>query len=386
MLIIVWTVLLVLFLGKTLGLPVGLMLVSGDSMKPTLNPYDLVVGVKPSFEGGVDVGDIVVVVIPRGDWRTTGIIHRVISLFEDNGVSYVVTRGDNVRFSDPPEPVSRVRYIVVGRIPNYITIPAIGFVLGFLVAYYAMYYPYKRWETGILPPPGSVAAVILVVFALFNAAYIGAVYVDNTPIRFTMPISVSESVAMDLYNSSVIVKLDYANTSLLGVDNCVFLLSGLRFNVKAVLEDSGPPAVIRVPIPEELWSAVWNYTSRNVYTLPSYPAGVEEDFTLRCKVEFREGVLTDSFPLRVVWREPLFLQGSNGTLVIVNRNPVPLNMHIYLLDVNLSKTIFMGNLTVDGSSNLTIRIPGMSRGHLVRVQAFYDFLGKQRFYGGCIHG
>jgi signal peptidase I len=379
-------VIIVLFMGKTLGLPFALMMVSGESMKPTLNPFDIVVGVSPRFTGGVNVGDIVVVVLPGKDWRTTGVIHRVVRIYEDNGVEYVVTRGDNVGYDDPPVLLSNVRYLVVGRVPNYVTIPIIGIILGFIIGYYAVYYPYKRWETGVLPPPGSLAAVIVFVFALFNVAYVGAVYLDGTPSRFVLPVSIAESVTENVSDSSVIVELRYTNTTLLRAGNCFFSMGKERFHGNVVIGRVESPAVIKVTVPRDLWLSAWNHTSHQITSLPSYPARIGGFFSLHCEVEFSNGVLKSVYPLQIVWSEPLFVQGDNGSLVIVNKNPVPINISILLFDTNLSKTILDRNITIPGVHNEVIRLPSSSRGHLVRIIAHYEFLGVKRIYGGFING
>ena len=384
--IVVMIIVVVLFMGKTLGLPVALMLVSGDSMKPTLNPLDLVLGVQPSLKGGVHTGDIVVVVLPGSDWRTTGVIHRVVKIYEANGAELVVTRGDNVKYNDPPVPLDNVKYIVTGKIPNYITIPALGLLLGFMVGYYALYYPYKRWEEGVLPPPGSLATTIILVFALFNMAYVGAVYLDSTPNKFTIPIFISESVEENLQDNTVTIILHYENTSILGVKDCFFTLDGEKFNTTPALARNDSRAIITVQFTRSLWISAWNYTSERIIKLPSYPARISEYFFLKCNVLFTDGLLRSSYPLQVVWSEPLFLQGNNGSLVIVNRNPLALNMSLTLLDVNISKTIMSQNINVARACNTTIKIPEASRGHLIRIMAYYDFLGVHRFYGGFIHG
>ncbi len=375
-----------LFMGKTLGLPVAIMLVSGDSMKPTLNPLDLVLCVHPSLRGGVSTGNIVVVILPGNDWRTTGVIHRVVKIYEVNGVKYIVARGDNVKYNDPPVPLGNVKYVVIGRAPNYITIPALGLVLGFMIGYYALHYPYKKWENKVLPPPGSVATVIVLAFALFNMAYIGAVYLDSTPNRFSIHIYISESVIENLQNNTATISLRYKNTSIIGIKDCFFTVAEEKFNATPVLVRNNSRAVIHVQFPRSFWISVWFYTSEKLSGLPSYPARINEYFFLKCTVLFDDGVLKSSYPLKVIWSEPLFMQGNNGSLVIVNRNPLPLNVTLRMFDLDVSKTIMSQNITLARTGNTIIEIPEGSHGHMIRVMAYYDFLGVHRFYGCVIRG
>lgn len=385
-LVTITTVLVVLLMGKTLGLPIAVMLVSGNSMKPTLNPFDLVVGFHPSLTGGVKTGNIVVVVIPGNDWRTTGVIHRVVKIYEENNVVYIVTRGDNVKYNDPPVPLYSVKYVITGRVPNYVTIPSLGILLGFIVGYYALYYPFKRWKNGTLPIPGSLATVIVIVFALFNMAYIGAVYLDSTSNRFSIPISLSERVSEDLRNESIIVQLNYTNIRLLNIEDCFFVFHGEKLSSTPLLVENGSPSTIIVHVPRRLWSLAWNYTSEQVSSLALYPARISSFLSLSCTIKFSEGTLRDTYPLELVWSEPLFVQGIDHSLVIINNNPVPLRIGLVLYDVNISRVVMISNFTATRLGNTTIEIPFTSYGHLIRVMAYYDFLGVHRFYGGYING
>lgn len=92
----------------SLGGTIAYIAVSGDSMLPTLNPGDLVV---TRAQGSYQVGDMIVYVVPRGDFaQGRKVVHRIVGGDAATGFSM---RGDNNSFVDPwkPRPDD-----VVGRI------------------------------------------------------------------------------------------------------------------------------------------------------------------------------------------------------------------------------------------------------------------------------
>lgn len=75
-----------------------IMVVTSDSMLPTLKPYDLIVVERVDIEQ-IEVGDIVVF-----DTHMEGlgiVAHRAIEIFTVNGEIGIDTQGDNVESSDP---------------------------------------------------------------------------------------------------------------------------------------------------------------------------------------------------------------------------------------------------------------------------------------------
>ncbi len=107
-------VLVVLLLGKTLRLPVALLIVTGHSMEPTLEPLDLLLAVSPSLKEP-EPRDIVV-------WCTDSLrlhctVHRLLEINETT----IVTKGDNDKTNpapDPPVPRTMLVYVVAARIPR----------------------------------------------------------------------------------------------------------------------------------------------------------------------------------------------------------------------------------------------------------------------------
>ncbi len=101
--IAVTVVLIALFSEK---LPVFASVVFGTSMLPTLRPLDIVIAVKPWVKK-VRVGEIAIVEVDG-----VRLVHRVIEIKD----GYVITKGDNNRFADPPTRI--VLGVVVAIIPR----------------------------------------------------------------------------------------------------------------------------------------------------------------------------------------------------------------------------------------------------------------------------
>ena len=98
-----------------------LAVVEGNSMEPLLQTGDVVIVVKSSK---IDVGDVIV----YRKYDGVLIIHRVIKFINLNGRTFIVTKGDNNLFADPP--ISK--YQVIGKVLTIndmiVKIPSIGLI------------------------------------------------------------------------------------------------------------------------------------------------------------------------------------------------------------------------------------------------------------------
>jgi signal peptidase len=71
-----------------------------DSMKPSINPGDLVV-TRPVNPGELHVGDVILYKVRLGN-ATYRITHRIVAVKTDpSGGHYFVTKGDNRKYPDP---------------------------------------------------------------------------------------------------------------------------------------------------------------------------------------------------------------------------------------------------------------------------------------------
>jgi len=92
----------------------SIMVVTSDSMLPTLKPYDLIIVERVPIDH-VKVGDIIAF---DSHIEGLGIIaHRAVEIFDDNGEIGIDTQGDNVESPDPWVVHSED---LIGRVKNVI--------------------------------------------------------------------------------------------------------------------------------------------------------------------------------------------------------------------------------------------------------------------------
>ncbi len=113
-----------LILGRYIGSPISIVIVSGTSMRPTLDIGDLAILVRDS-----DVGEGDIVLWCRNNLDC--ILHRVYQI----NSTYVITKGDANEVPDPPIPIDRIEYKAVLTLPSYIWIPFIIASLYLIVKY-----------------------------------------------------------------------------------------------------------------------------------------------------------------------------------------------------------------------------------------------------------
>ncbi len=86
-----------------------------DSMKPTINPGDIVIVIPKYLHKNIDVGDIVLYKITLPSNKTIMVLHRVIDIDD----SFIITKGDNRDFRDPWKvPYDNIIGVFIFRIPR----------------------------------------------------------------------------------------------------------------------------------------------------------------------------------------------------------------------------------------------------------------------------
>lgn len=122
------------------GAPVIIILV-GNSMLPTLNPYDIII-LESLGNEDVKVGDVVAIKSNDPLITSNSIVHRVIKVWEKDDKTFVQTKGDNNK--NPDHAIASQD--IVGRMKY--SVPLFGLLIG---------------------APGNI---IIMGSALFLAAYI----------------------------------------------------------------------------------------------------------------------------------------------------------------------------------------------------------------------
>lgn len=337
------TAVILLFLGRVVGLPVTLVIVSGRSMLPTLQVGDLVVGVKSSFR----VGDVVI-------WcasPTYCVIHRVIKI----SGNVIVTKGDNNPAPDPPIPKSLVKYKVVLIIRKHLWLPA---VLGILAVYaYANrdYFRKRRVR------PGDVASLILTSFIVFNAAValLAPTYYPLEQGSLAVP-RVTLRYASMLGNGNVVIALNTYNTRLINVTQCLVGVYGSSKYYGCSAEVLSPSQIVVRGVPPHILE--------NLLEKGGGP------LLISIKATILFGELRGTYYVYPSWRKPL-VKVTEGTVIIANPNPAPLRVNVTTLTSNKlgPANVTSKNYVLAPHSVITLNL---SKYRYAYVRIEYFFRGK----------
>jgi len=361
--------LVILFLGKLLYLPLAFMLIVGRSMEPMYRVGDLVVGVA-TYLKSYSVGDVVVWC--RDFLRTACVVHRVIDVSED----HVVTKGDANPGPDFPIPSSWVSYVVVGYAPLYLWLPLIG-----LAVFLAGYASYKESEKRIYIQPGFVAIAIIASYIAINAFILGFTYIDNSPPFYSTPRVDLLTTYLDIVNMVYVIMFNISEYRFI---NAVCSLSeGIFTNVSTAI--NGSIARLSIDIPSQFFSYLWNKSSaKGISFLPSPPASVQESFDVSCTTIFDKAMLSGRYIAVFSWREPI-VKAFNDTLIVENQNPVPMKLHIELFSRARGSIVYSKEYVIEPFSIIVIdfsKVVDAVGEYDARV--YYIFLGVVRGQGAKI--
>ncbi len=335
-------VFVVLLLGRVLGLPTAVILVSGRSMEPTLFIGDMVVAIKGSF----NEGDIVI-------WcssLTYCVIHRVINISGNE----VILKGDNNPFPDPPINKSKVMYRVIAVIPRYVWLPPVIAVSALLI-YRNRRVLLQEFE------PGKMASITLALFVLFST-----VIVFITPISSSRNIIWNKVPSMWLINlalfrnGTAVINYGMENTEIFRIDDCIIRVEG--FNISPIKC-------------EAVWADTRVYVTPPQRTLAKmYLSGINS-YVLTLNITLTKGRLLGQYRIGMQWRK-LDVNINSTTLTIRNPNPIPVNVSITYSVLLQNHTIITlsRNVTVDEFGTIAVQLP---EGVDVRVTVKYKFMGEE---------
>ncbi|GAB6148413.1 signal peptidase I [Stetteria hydrogenophila] len=388
------TIALVLLAGKLLRLPIALMVVYGSSMKPSLQPFDLVLGVDPSLAGGVERGDIVVWCYPGDVWRTSCVVHRVIDVREVDGEYILITKGDALPQPDPPIRSSRVSYVVVAHIPNYVVLLLIALLYGAGVMYCYVYLPYTSHRRRLPLYPGVMASLLIAYYIILEVAFIGLSALDVSPMTINFPGLYMEDLSFNPRLGLVNITLSY-NSSLFPIQapecrvvapvNATPILE--EFTVSAA--NGSANVVLRIPPSffHELWRVDSERFSREA--LPPPPTRVATAIVLNCTLPFNKGVLRSTYPLLMYWMEPTikpsYGNGSVLSVLIENHNPVPFNVSVEVYSHYQNKVIYRRDVALEPFAGSVVELPKTREGDVLEVRVYYVFLGHLRGVRVTVH-
>ena len=360
---------LLLLMGKALGLPIALFLVSGTSMVPTLQPGDIVVGLWPGLHGGVHKGDIVIYCLPGPIIHTSCIVHRVIEIRQMAGKILIVTKGDALRHPDPPIYLKQVRYVVVARIPRQIVLAVAGLLSAYILYRIYLALPLQAQRGATLLEPGAAAVLMVAVFAAFNIVFLGIGTLDVTQFTVNIP-RVYENIVFNETSRLLDVMIRYeAPLHPLPPPTCSW---GNETLYPLSLQSGGTWVNYTLEIPENALLELWHKLSK--MPVPGYPASVTGHLTIHCVLRFTYARLVSNYILGVTFKDLTAEPGPNpGSIIIRNPNPVSINVTllIYMPNKGLS---MKKRLTIPPSSiyHIDTGLPGA----LARL--YYRFLGVPR--------
>ncbi len=341
-------IIITLFMGRIIGFPVAIVIVSGRSMKPTLLVGDVVIGVKASFK----VGDIVVWCVSP----TYCVIHRVIKI----SGKYVTTKGDNNPMPDPPVPASFVKYKVIYVIPRRVWVPIVA--IGILI------YVYKNRKLlrSENIAPGDIAVLIVVSFIVFNSAIalLAPTYYSPNPGSLVQP-RVSLKGTHITKNGSVLITFTMYNTYLIHVSKCQATIFKENKSVVCRAKVISPTQVLVRDFPRSFL--------KRMYEEGAGPLLIH----IKAKILF--GSIDGTYYIYPGWRK-IIVNVSAGIVRIYNPNPVSVNVNVTLLVSNTSgrpKIIVRsyslppyGGVEVDLSMNkyAVVRIKYLFEGKVILIQ------------------
>ena len=360
---------ILLLMGKALGLPVALFLVSGTSMTPTLQPGDVVVGVWPSLHGGVHVGDIVVYCLPGPVVHTSCIVHRVVEIRQVGREVLVVTKGDALRHPDPPVSLDRIKYVIVARIPRQLVFAVAGLIGAYILYRIYLTLPLQAQRGDAILEPGAAAVLMVAAFAAFNIVFLGIGTLDVTQFTVNIP-RVYENVVFNETSRLLEVMIRYeAPLHPLPPPTCSWeneTLHPLR------LQSGNAWVNYTLEIPEKALLELWRRLSRT--PAPGYPASVTGHLTVHCILRFTYARLVSNYVLEITFSDLSVKPGPEpGAIIIRNPNPVPVNVTLLLYrpegGLAAKKQVTIPPLTV---YTIETGLPGA----LARLH--YRFLGAPR--------
>jgi len=333
--------------------PISLDIVIGHSMYPTLKQGDLALGISTSLSG-YRPGDIVIYC------RSASycIIHRVI----ETGNGTITTKGDFNPIPDPPVSPSEVKYRVVLSIPAWIWIPSL-----FLLT--SLSYLDPRMLKASLLSPFNLEAFLytLILLALFLVFLFAIVQEPGRAAPIQLPSMTLRGIGFAENRSTVLIQYNLYNLTPLSIQSCYAGVSQLSLPCSASIING---STVSVGIPSGL-----------LYYLYSNNEG---SFTLNITLSLDKGTLLGSYPLVISWQSPS-LSIENSTLVIENRNPVPLkilNSTVYYMNATAyyGSPLMVGKMSLLNETEIPpmgiLRKPFPPEQDYAYVEVYYEYMNQ----------
>jgi hypothetical protein len=381
---------LIISLGKPLVLPLGLLISPLDNS--FIRRFDLGL-ITPVNGNSVEPGSLVLACLP-GWWNTACILGRYV--VNSNGLGYLETvfngvNGENQRriylVGNGVNGANGFRlFRVVLVVPREVWIPLVALV-AFIPLAKITFSLRKMRALGEYSTFLPALSIVLLV----NTMIAGGMFVEQSTPQYTIP-GVEAVPEFYLENSTVVVRLrtgDYYTllnascTATVGVGNGVNRINNYNngnngnrrtFTISTEIIDK---ELIVLRVPWELYEEAYNsrFIPSDLPLIPSYLV-LEEVIPFRCKLYLDKGEMILAFTIRFKWSD-LVLRYEDGSVVVVNENPVDLNATAVIVDLDRETVVYSTRFTVSKLSSYTVNLGelGVRR---ARVYVLYEFLGLTR--------
>ncbi|MGB9725569.1 MAG: signal peptidase I [Fervidicoccaceae archaeon] len=294
--------------------PLSLNIVWGFSMYPSLKPADMVISASTKLVS-YSPGDVVIY-CPSAFHC---IIHRVMSINE----STVITKGDFNPIPDPPVRPSEVEYRVLLSIPAWLWISLL------MISISLSYVDLRNLKRSLLSEFSLEAFLyIMVLLALMLTFVLVILQSPGRAAEISAPQIFLRSAVLTENKTAVMISYSTHNLSLLRLLSCSVGTSSLSSPCEGIILNG---TSLEIALPSDLLQGF--YMSGTTY------------FLVNLTLQTDKGELVGSYPLTIAWLEPE-LTIENSTLLIENRNPVPLRI--------MNSTVYYMNSTAYYGSPLMV--------------------------------
>ncbi|MEM0472800.1 MAG: signal peptidase I [Sulfolobales archaeon] len=294
---------IILSLGRFLGLPVFIALVASGSMIPALQPLDMVVAAREDY----GVGDIVI-------WCSTPmycVIHRVVEIRND----VVITRGDANPAPDPPIRPSLVRGVAILVIPRFVWIPL-------LISSLALYAVLEihRGRLRIPRPPRGPVITYTIVILYSVSVFLLALTSPISPVLFvglSIPSAEVVRIGFDNGSGSIVIIYNLSDLEIRSINSCTLITMNTSINCPSHFSGNS----VWVEIPGEVLRKM------NLDGVSMINVG------LNISLSKNASLLTYLYPVYISSVRPV-INITKGVVTIHNPNPFCLDTNITILWAN----------------------------------------------------
>ena len=331
---------LLIYLGIA---PIGIHVVLGYSMWPSMWPGDIVLSVS-TYIMKPDLGDIIVF---KKDHKP--IVHRIIDIRGNT----IVTKGDFVTITDMPITWDDIDYVVVARVPIYVWLPAIAVL-------YTILFKDPRVGFTLL-----YLAILIVLYIHYGMFYLTTLDNVTDSIASVKPNVYMTSIKFNNKEASLSILITANNTGIESISQCNVIVNNLTFPcLNATITNIG----------NNRFLAKLYFTEESlVHILNNNRKG-----NVEFKLILTRGLRVDSKVVFIIPFVRPWIEASDWNATIHNPLPVSidskLTIHQYIrhtYGLNYYNTTVI-EVSVPRASNVTINLP---EGDLLRIVFSYSVKG-----------